>query len=337
VWRRELAGAGIETHFFHQTAPHLTECDVLIVDNKFFGTRWVTDGNGVEAELEKLASRVKKLFWFDITDSSGWDQARALPYVTAYFKNQLLRDRSHYQRPIYGGGRLFADFVFARNLAEDKSPLWSEPISDAKILGKLRVGWNSALADYTLHGPSRMILRQYLPLSCLLRFSRHWFDPARSRPLEISCRFGMSYQRESVAWQRKEISRLVKGNLPTKKLGRRAYLSELASARVVVSPFGLGEITLKDFEVFITGGMLFKPDMTHMETWPDLFRPDETMFTYSWDLSDFEEKLDAILSDEDRRLTIARRGQDLYRRHTVGQEASELFIRYFQTILATNG
>ena len=42
--------------------------------------------------------------------------------------------------------------------------------------------------------------------------------------------------------------------------------------KVVISAFGLGEIILKDFETFLTGGMLMKPDMSHMETWPNFMK-----------------------------------------------------------------
>ena len=42
----------------------------------------------------------------------------------------------------------------------------------------------------------------------------------------------------------------------------------------MVSPFGFGEITLKDFETFLSGSVLVKPNMSHMETYPNFYIDD---------------------------------------------------------------
>ena len=114
----------------------------------------------------------------------------------------------------------------------------------------------------------------------------------------------------------------------------RDYLRELARSRIVISPFGLGEITLRDFEIFLSGALALKPDMAHMETWPDLFRSGETIATHRWDLSDLEETIEGLLADDQRRLAIARQGQEAYRRHLVGEAAAQGFATRFQRILA---
>ncbi len=334
VWRRELEAAGIQVRFFHKVDAALTDCDILAIDSKFYAPRWRTEGDQVEAEIAALTGRVQKSLWFDITDSTGWDHARPLPYVTGWIKNQLLRDRALYLRSIYGNGRLFADFAHASGGVDDSSASWSEAVTSPEMLKKLHVGWNSGLADYSMWGPMRMAAYGRWPCAPWLRFPCPGREPQSPRPLAVSCRFGTSYARASVAWQRLRIAELMNDSFPTGKLSRRAYLRELAHARVVVSPVGLGEITLKDFEVFLTGGALFKPTMNHLETWPDFFRDGETMASHAWDLSDFQEALDALLFDDGRRLAIAQRGQELYKHHTISREAPELFIRHLQSIMA---
>ena len=124
------------------------------------------------------------------------------------------------------------------------------------------------------------------------------------------------------------------GRLRSDKLSRRRYLAELADSRLVVSPFGLGEITLRDFEIFMAGALALKPSTAHMETWPDLFRDDETIVAHAWDLSDLEETIETLLTEPDRRLEIAKHAQDLYRRHTVGKQAAGLFVGQVLRILA---
>jgi len=130
-----------------------------------------------------------------------------------------------------------------------------------------------------------------------------------------------------------QIRRIMKKRLGTEKLNRRAYFKELRNSKLIVSPFGLGEITLKDFEVFISGGLLFKPDMSHMETWPDLFKNGETMVAHRWDLEDFTERMDLILANYDRYLDVAREGQRRYQSTVMGKLAGEAFAQHLSSIL----
>lgn len=334
VWRQELLEAGIHVHFVGSIDSGLTDCDVLAIDSKFYAPRWQTDGDLVEAEIAKLADRVKKLLWFDTRDSTGWDQARAFPYVTGWIKNQLLCDRSRYLKPIYGNGRIFAEFARTTGGAKDEYPAWSKALGSSDLLKKLHVGWNSGLADYSMWGPIRTFAYKKLNWSSLLHFPNLSCSSHAFRPLDVSCRFGIQYARESVSWQRRKIAKLMFGRLSTQKLSRSAYFRELNRARVVVSPFGLGEITLKDFEVFLTGGALLKPDMSHMETWPNFFQADKTMAVHRWDMSDFTEVLDYLLANDERRMEISQEGQRLYEQHTVGRDAAELFIEHLKSILA---
>ena len=125
----------------------------------------------------------------------------------------------------------------------------------------------------------------------------------------------------------------MKGNIDTNKINRFQYFNELKNSKVVVSPFGLGEITLKDFEVFLTGGLLIKPNMNHMETWPPLFEDKKTFITYKWDLSDFEFKLQSILENSEIRTSIAEEGQRNYAKYTSSKDASKLFIDHLKSIL----
>jgi hypothetical protein len=87
----------------------------------------------------------------------------------------------------------------------------------------------------------------------------------------------------------------------------------------VVSPFGFGEITLKDFEVFLTGGLLLKPDMSHMQTWPDVFRAGETMAAHAWDLSDFEDTVARTAACYDEFRLLPKPGSTLICRTCTGR------------------
>ena len=334
VHRRALSEAGISIGFFKSDADleALADCDVLAVDSKYYSPLWIPDTPSAVAALERLASRARKLFYFDIKDSTGWDHARALPLVTAYFKNQLLRDRSLYLQPHYGY-RLYTDFYHRTAGVEDDDAEISEPIANPALLDKLHLGWNSSLCDYSLQGPHRLALYRRFPLAALLRFSGAMTPAAAPRPNDLSCRIATRYARNTVAWQRQAMAKRLAERLTTERVPRRAYLEEMRRAKVVPSPFGFGEICYRDYEAFQAGALVLKPDMSHMETWPDLYRDGETIVSHKWDFSDLEETIGALLADDARRIEIAQQAQDNYRRHLTGDQAAQLFVEHVSAIL----
>jgi hypothetical protein len=331
VWRKALRRRGYTIKIFNRAHAALTACDVLLVDSKFHRDRWLHDTPGIVAEFSAWADQCRVVYC-DTTDSSGWLQTELLPVVHVYAKAQLLRDRDRYRAPMYGH-RPFTDYYHRKYGVVDAQPEWSLAVHDPAHLGKLRVSWHSGLADYSLMGPMRMALHGRVPLRGLLHFPQRFRKPDTYRPRDLSCRFGASYPRASVSFQRKMIRERMAGRMDTAKVSRRRYFEELATSKAVISPFGYGEITLKDFEVFFTGGILIKPDMTHIETWPDLFRGGETMLAHDWDLSDFETVVDRAISDYKSNIEIARAGQNLYRRHMISEEADDLFCDQFTTLL----
>ncbi len=334
VWRGLLRRHGFEI-LLSDAKEACRGYDLVLVDSKFHRNYWDVRPERVLADLETLRRNNGGLVYCDTTDSTGWVQSEVLPLVDRYWKFQLLRDRSAYLRPMYAH-RIYADYYYRTRSVKDDEPAWSVPVSAPEYLDKLDAAWNSGLADYSLLGPYRMAAYEKLPVPCLLDFAESRLaDPARSRPNNISSRFGASYGRASVAWQRREIIRLLGTRMPTDKLSRRKYLQELEDSKIVLSPFGFGEITLKDFEVFRAGSLLVKPDMTHLETWPDLFHADETMMSHSWDLQDIEAVLEAGLADEAGRLRMAAAGQERYRRHIAADTGPVLFCEHFCKLVAS--
>lgn len=331
--KQALADVGISVRLFTKPAPHLFDCDTLMVDSKYFGARWSTQSDAVLSEIAGYTEKIVTTIYVDLLDSAGWDQARALPYVTLYCKSQILRDRSRYLKPLYGY-RIFSDYYHQKMGVEDNPPVTSEPVEDARLLNKLTLSWNSGLADYSWLGPARMSTYGRVPLSGLLSFPVHTVPPSSKRNIDVSCRMGTNYIRASVSYQRKRLSEILATRMRTGKISRRAYIAELNHSRVVVSPFGYGEITLRDFEIFLNGATMLKADMSDIETWPDFYTDGQTMAAYKWDLSDIEERIDHLLSDASMRLEIAAQGQERYMKYVSGPHAASLFAEHVSQILA---
>ena len=58
----------------------------------------------------------------------------------------------------------------------------------------------------------------------------------------------------------------------------------------------------------MTGAVLVKPDMSHLETLPDLYRPGETYLPVRWDFSDLGDVVGSALADADLRRRLATAG-----------------------------
>jgi len=114
----------------------------------------------------------------------------------------------------------------------------------------------------------------------------------------------------------------------TGSVSQKRYNRELTRSRIVLSPFGWGELCLRDFEAVLSGALLLKPDMSHLETWPDVFSPGETYAPFSWDADNLVETAKRYLDDEAERSRIARNAYESYR-----SQLAELPAR-FERIIA---
>ncbi|MCF8354375.1 MAG: hypothetical protein K9H48_07970 [Melioribacteraceae bacterium] len=86
---------------------------------------------------------------------------------------------------------------------------------------------------------------------------------------------------------------------------RDRYLELMKQSKVCVSPWGLGEICFRDFEAISNGAILIKPDMSYLETWPNIFIPYKTYIPCNYDFSDLEEVVTNALNKYDKYKVIA--------------------------------
>lgn len=75
------------------------------------------------------------------------------------------------------------------------------------------------------------------------------------------------------------------------------YYNRMYNSKIILAPFGFGEIAPRDLEAAMMGCVLIKPDMSHLETRPNLYIPYETYVPCKHDFSDLNEKIDYVLSD----------------------------------------
>ncbi len=334
-----LAKQGLSFRWCFRLTSGLSQADAIFINSKFFRSWFNDKRDRLFQTLESLRRAENKIFWYDTTDGTGSTQFEVLPYVDRYFKNQLFRDLSLYEKPFYGG-RIYTDFYHNEARVVDESPYTPTPL-DLKYKNKIALAWNSALGAgwaeaYFQEGPYSRIyhlaykhcpsLLSYLPTP-LQRGPVVFKDPFQKRSLDVSCRVHTGYSRATVRYQREQVlKRLSTRGAPSERLGKEAYQAELANTKVAVSPFGWGEICWRDWDILQSGSLLMKPDVSHLSTWPDLFEARETYLPFRWDFQDFESQINDALSHEEERMAIATRAQNRYHQ-VLGSQGQEEFCR----------
>jgi hypothetical protein len=340
VWRSQLRDVGLDLHLFYRhDDPRLVDCDVLLAVSDAFDRdmppRWLHWRDGYDpvavpkaAEwLVSVQNKVRALVWCDINAATGkfpHGEGSLFAYVDLYAKKQLLKDRSLYKGAYYKRDWYMAQFYnrYGAEILADTthSPEPVPGLTDDEI-AKLTLTWNHALADYNaLALVSRQRYRAYWPVA---KFRGKFGDPSARRQIDLSCRIGLRYDNPVVTGLRRETRGRVdalaaRSRFAIRASGRmrhRKYIDEMVSTRIVLSPFGYGEICWRDFEVFLCGAALAKPRMDHIETWPDAsYVPGETYIPYNWDFSDFDEVIVDALEKPDPTRAVAVNGQDRYLR-----------------------
>ena len=136
----------------------------------------------------------------------------------------------------------------------------------------------------------------------LLRKEINWKE---ERPIDLHFAGTTSYKKTEIEWHRKQAINAIKGWDGNKvassgrKMSVRAYRQQLLKTKVTLSPWGWGETCHRDFEAMLSGSVLLKPDMRHVDTWGDLFVDGETCFFCKPDLSDVRDKTQMILDKWD--------------------------------------
>lgn len=332
VNRESLKDYNIEWELFTKNNKSIAECDVLIIESKYHGLRWRNEEKIIIDELAYLKEKVKSLYYFDTSDSTALLHHEVLPYVNKYYKGQILSNINLYMESHYGN-RIFTDYIHNNFNIHDAIPSYSSKITDKNLLNKIDVSWNSSLANYSWLGKYRMEVYSKIKYPGLLGFPNKYVVPSLNRNNDVSCRINTNYYRDTVAYFRYLAKEKLKKWTDIKRVSLRKYYQELESSKIVVSPFAWGEINYKDYETFLSGAILLKPDMSHLKTWPDLYSDMNTMVAYDWNAEDLNQKIDTILANYNEYIDIAINAQQNYKNYLIGEDAANNFCRRFSNIL----
>ncbi len=270
--------------------------------------------------------------------------AELLPHVSLYVKKQVYADYGNYSVSFWDG-RYFTDRLisyYSGRMAVDKSFLskHGEPssmeIASESEMKKLVCGWNTATLA---HLEERFAKQEYtapllgnkdIDVSSRLALTTEgahtgkswsrWYYFHRQECLEIAKSLGDEFSVVSEGYFHKAANNTeffecgfeYRTTGSTGKLSIKRHLDELVRTKISISPFGMAEICIRDFEAVISGALLVKPDMSHVVTTPDIYRPFETYIPVKWDLSDLQEKVKYYLKNVNERNEIVMNAVGVY-------------------------
>lgn len=248
------------------------------------------------AEAERVSRALRgsmaphaKLVYFDGDDDLCVQWPQLLPLFDLYIKKHCFRDRTEYLKDRIGKTNL-TDYVARAHgvsFAGDIIPAGAAVAPDQ--LAKIVAGWNVGLDDK---------IRQLAGRGAAPRSS--------SKDIDVVCRATVSREswiyplRSAVIPRIRALEPEFRVLTPEQRVTQEVYYEEMLRSRACVSPFGYGEICWRDFEAVLCGSVLVKPDMSHVETHPDIFVANETYVPVRWDYADLTEVLRRLLSDPAR-------------------------------------
>lgn len=313
LWNRSiLRRAGIEIRITNRLDDRALECDVLAINSRIWPGNWYDHRDIALAFIDKARKRARRVVFFDRTSTAGFINTDIVGVCDIYLKPSLYKDRDLYRRSVHSN-RLFAEYYHREFGVEDDVETPQMPPLEESDLGRLGISWNTGLANYAWWGPRIASYYRRARWSWLMEPRPIFRSPTSSRKVSVSCRLGTEHRYNTVAYQRRKVREVLAGYGPSGRVTRREFVQELGLSRIVASPFGFSEINYRDFETFLAGAALLKPDMSHLDTWPDLFHKNETYISHRWDFSDLHDVVVEHLADSERTLQIAQNGSDRYR------------------------
>lgn len=288
---------------------HQCEGDLLILIRKYHDGK--TSNEGIINELKKLKKNFSKIVYFDDSAAASVIFFCAFPYVDEYWKRSILNNLDLYYKKYYGG-HVYSHYYYEKYSIDDKSNIFYNSVADEKTdFRKLKIAWNIGIGIFPLNKfdifdnfypsmrrifTSTVLLPSVYPLYKIIKFYMDRLKKNLKKKVnfnnklkKFSSRFEYNNYRYSIGFQRELILNQIKNKkfCLTKKKNKRFFTKETFKVFGVLSPFGWGEICYRDFEASIGGAYLVKPDMSHINTWPNIYSKD-LYHSLDWDFSNLD-------------------------------------------------
>ncbi len=349
---------GYKIKFFFNVTKNFYDCDVLILISK--PTKSISrkiypfckKDHHIEF-LKNCKTKVKKIIWYDNSDSSSVTNFEVMPFIEVYLKKQIFKDKNLYKKKFYGG-RIFTDFYNKKFNIIDEPEYKSDKILETKFFNKLKLGWNIGIGNtHNSFNQFYKIVRRIFPFY-IKKTSNIFISPNnKSREIDFFFRGSVEYERNTIRFHREKLvidlkkslkkskyTAVIRSDIFSKKkipdfvnkasgrLSNKQYKFIQDSSKISFSPFGWGELGARDYEIIGSGSLLVKPNIDHMKTWPNIFFPYESYVPLNWDFSNLDEVIETYISNEKKRTEVIINSQELHKQ-TINNQGMEKFCEWF--------
>ena len=357
--KKKLLNIGYKITFYFKLSKKLLDCDILIliskptqkiIDKKKINTK---NNNALLEYLSEIRSKVRKIIWFDNSDSSSTTNFEVMPFVDIYLKKQILINKSLYNSNFYGG-RIFTDFYHKKFKIIDKKDMINNFPLKKKYENKLKLSWNIGLGNvHNSFDSFYKIIRLFFPLFVMKKYSDNFTEPEKFREIDFFFRGSIKYERNTIKFHREKLFNELKSKLNEKnyvsiignnvfhknaispfikkakgKLSNSEYMKIQNNSKISFSPFGWGELGARDYEIILGGSLLIKPRMDHMKTWPNIFIPNKTYVPLEWDFNNLEEIFETYITNHKLRNEIVCNSQEAYKK-SISDNGMDKFCHWF--------
>lgn len=113
------------------------------------------------------------------------------------------------------------------------------------------------------------------------------------------------------------------------RVSHQEYYQRISSAKIILAPYGYGEMAPRDLDAAQFGAVLIKPDMSYIDTCLDPFIDGETYVACQHDYSDLQEKVEKVLGNYNDYLYIIENARkkfsELYRPENIALHVYNIF------------
>lgn len=346
-WSKDLREEGYTINFYtYHKSNNIFKCDILLLHHRYYEqiNRGNYSPNGFQSSnknfiinfIQQANKKGIKIILFDGGDDTGNRQTQLLPFVDIFLKKQIFKNKNKYinEQPYTNVQTWLPKSVYVSEKLKKLPPVHKED------LYKIQKGWNIGLSDYRLFP---QLFRKFFPFSSSVIpsnvYSRASYSkPSDNRELLFSYRGNLRATNERYSYNRNKLFKVLHENkkIYSKKynLGGKIpynkYINELHNSRIGISPFGWGELCYRDFEIMISGSILVKPSVEHIDTYPNYFIKNETYIPTQWDYTDLREIISDIDKNYKNYIPIAEKAQDIFEYYN---SSSREFIKHFKSII----
>lgn len=345
--QHRLRDEGFEIEIRDRIDKALLESDVLAVLSSCY--RYHQEDPEYLEQLYGVIRKASTSYFFDISDAAGILYPDFFEGCSVYFKKQIYKNRALYAQD-QTDCRRHIDYFQKKYKVKDCSLGFDR--NKISNVDKMRVPWNVGVGDYRAAPRALRRLGNIIrgaqcnyfkrPFDVPFLSSRYCFSDYEKRKVDVMacfsdykdvCRPLSFHRKESLEaiLTKKEVLKIASGFYK-----KAQYLNMLTDTKAGVCPFGWGEISWKDFEMFIHGITVIKPDMSSIETWPDYYVSGETYVSYDWDSINLPEIVDELRVQSSKMEEIARKGQQNFRSYDVDLNPAP-FVNRFKEVFETRG